>query len=364
MLSFEALRELAMQAGFRAKEAWVFPVLVDGSIAGATVALLTLPSLRKTSSTSISAHTQEWTDMDQVRTGKEDAEIGAAASDAQVIEDFEREFADPMSRAAATTVPSSSAREPIVARATETGHEIAREDIERGSSAHDESELSRATLTASSANEDVSPIALDDEIARADLAADPDASARDTVVVERASSVAHSPADLGTDRESSAAHASVGRPVERADEEDAARELTPVVALVRAPQTARATRETGLRSARATHASSARDAVVDGALARAADRAPRAKSSARDTAGTGPFARELSQTEASRLARAVLDRGKSKQPVEVLTAIYRAHSQGHNANHIADHVVTDLPRSTVNRAIAAALAVSGPRAVD
>lgn len=42
-LSFEALRELAMQAGFGATEAWVFPLLVDGSIGGATFVLLSLP---------------------------------------------------------------------------------------------------------------------------------------------------------------------------------------------------------------------------------------------------------------------------------------------------------------------------------
>ncbi|MCP9625235.1 DUF2637 domain-containing protein [Nocardia otitidiscaviarum] len=370
VLSFEALRELAMQAGFRAQDAWIFPVLVDGSIGGATVALLTLPSIRKTSSAPISAHTQEWVGAEQVRTGAEEAvqpvdeSTVAAQSEARVIEDFEREFADPMSRATDITAPSSSAREPFVARATEPVNDVERDDVERVSSARDASEIARAEFAESSARDDASPIALDTEIARADAVADPDVVARDTGVDDRASSVAHSPAELGTDHESSAADGGVDAAAARDAEEAAARDLTPVVTLVRAPRTARATGETGARSSRAHHGSSARDAVVDGALARAAERAPRAKSSARGTTGPGPFARELSHAEASRLARTVLDRGKSKQPVEVLTAIYRARSQGHNANHIADHVVTDLPRSTVSRAIDAALAVSGPRALD
>ncbi|WP_169814604.1 DUF2637 domain-containing protein [Nocardia pseudovaccinii] len=42
-LSFEALYELAMQAGFGANQAKVFPFLVDGSIGGATFVLLSLP---------------------------------------------------------------------------------------------------------------------------------------------------------------------------------------------------------------------------------------------------------------------------------------------------------------------------------
>ncbi|UGT58915.1 DUF2637 domain-containing protein [Nocardia asteroides] len=42
-LSWDALRELAMQAGFGADEAQLFPLLLDGSIGGATVVLLALP---------------------------------------------------------------------------------------------------------------------------------------------------------------------------------------------------------------------------------------------------------------------------------------------------------------------------------
>lgn len=42
-LSWDALRELAMQAGFAHEEAQLFPLLLDGSIAGATAVLLALP---------------------------------------------------------------------------------------------------------------------------------------------------------------------------------------------------------------------------------------------------------------------------------------------------------------------------------
>ncbi|MBF6216125.1 DUF2637 domain-containing protein [Nocardia puris] len=58
-LSFEALRELAMQAGFGSTEAWVFPLLVDGSIGGATFVLLSLPPIRATTAASQPAYTTE-----------------------------------------------------------------------------------------------------------------------------------------------------------------------------------------------------------------------------------------------------------------------------------------------------------------
>jgi hypothetical protein len=43
-LSFDALRQLAMQAGFSAHQSWVFPPIIDGSIGGATAVLLSLPA--------------------------------------------------------------------------------------------------------------------------------------------------------------------------------------------------------------------------------------------------------------------------------------------------------------------------------
>jgi hypothetical protein len=60
----------------------------------------------------------------------------------------------------------------------------------------------------------------------------------------------------------------------------------------------------------------------------------------------------MSLTEATSLAREVLDRGKSKQPADLLATIYCAHSQGEVPNAIALRV--GLPHSTVDRAIAAA----------
>jgi hypothetical protein len=82
--------------------------------------------------------------------------------------------------------------------------------------------------------------------------------------------------------------------------------------------------------------------TVDGALARSTSRART----------SGLFEREISLARATSLARAVLDRGKSKQPADLLAKIYLAHSQGEVPNAIAAAV--GLPHSTVDRAIAAA----------
>lgn len=291
-------------------------------------------------------------------------------ADDAVLADFEREFTDTASRAEDTEALPLLAREPIVARASETASDVARESVDRASLARDESQISRAEFVELIARDDVSPIASDTGIARADIAADPDEVAREAAYEDRASRVVHSPAELGTDREPIAAHEDDEVPVAReADEaparedvESVARDLSPVVTLVR-PQPARAARETGPRSSRANRSSAARESVVDGALARATDPAPRATSRASDSTGSGPFARELTPAEATRLARAVHDRRKSKQPVEVLAKIYLAKSQGMTNNSIGDTLV-NLPHSTVGRAINAAIAVSGPRALD
>ncbi|MGX1762539.1 hypothetical protein ACWIGW_45495 [Nocardia brasiliensis] len=294
--------------------------------------------------------------------------------DEDVLADYERELAEPVSRAEDPTMPMSLAREPIVARATETVDDVARDAADRASIAREESEVSRAESTESRASEDVSPIARDSDPAEPlehELAAiQAEHTAARAQADDRASRAAHNPAELDTDHEPIAAREDDSTPVAREDSEDVAREdsedvardLTPVVALVRPSVPARATRETAARSSRANHASIARETAVDGALARATERAPRATSRARDNAGVGPFARELTPGDASRLARAVLDRNKSKQPVEVLTKIYLAKSQGMTNNHIGDTI--GLPHSTVGRAVDAAIAVSGPRSVD
>lgn len=283
--------------------------------------------------------------------------VESRAIEAQ-LEEFEREFTDRAPRAEQGPI----AREPIVARASETASDIARESVDRASLARDESQIPRAEFVEPIASEDVSPIASDTSIARADSAANPDPVAREAAYENRASRVAHSPAELGTDREPLAAHEDDDAGLTREEAEAVARDLSPVVTLVRAPRV-RAARKAGPRSSRANGSSAARAAAVDGALARATDQAPRATSRASDSVGSGPFARELTPAEATRLARAVHDRRKSKQPVEVLAKIYLAKSQGMSPNSIGDTLV-DLPHSTVGRAIDAAIAVSGPRALD
>ncbi|MGY4103793.1 hypothetical protein ACW2Q0_30175 [Nocardia sp. R16R-3T] len=291
-------------------------------------------------------------------------------ADDAVLADFEREFADTASRAEDTGVLPSLAREPIVARESEAASDVARESVDRASLARDESQIPRAEFVEPIASEDVSPTASEGGIARVALAADPDPVAREEAYEDRASRVAHSPAELGTDRAPLAAHEDADTPVTREVDEEAAREdaeavardLRPVVPLVRAPRV-RAARKAGPGSSRANRSSAARESAVDGALARATDQAPRATSRASDSVGSGPFARELTPAEATRLARAVHDRRKSKQPVEVLAKIYLAKSQGMSTNSIGDTLV-DLPHSTVGRAIDAAIAISGPRALD
>ncbi|MEV6073401.1 hypothetical protein AB0L82_43225 [Nocardia sp. NPDC052001] len=294
-------------------------------------------------------------------------------ADEVVLADFEREFDESESRAQDTAITPSRAREPIVARAMETVNDVAREGVARASLAREESETPRAEFIASRASEDVSSVAREEDPAREEDAVEAARSRAEQLDNELAqiqvqrrqghlSRAAHSPTELGTESESLADREEEAAPLAREEQEAIARDLTPVVALVRAPQPPRATRETAPRSSRATHAPIARETSVDGALARATDPVSRATTIARDTAGSGPFARELTPVESTRLARAVHDRRKSKQPVEVLAKIYLAKSQGMTTNAIGDTV--GLPHSTVGRAIDAAVAVSGPRSVD
>ncbi|MGW3757712.1 hypothetical protein ACWD5S_12275, partial [Micrococcus luteus] len=144
--------------------------------------------------------------------------------------------------------------------------------------------------------------------------------------------------------------------------EDTDRERAAVVTLVRADSARPIARDT-LSRAHTDRTPIAREAAVDGTLARATDRTP----IARDTSfATGvdrsPFDRALTRAQALSYARAVVDRGLSRQPIEMLARIYEARSQGHTANHIGKLV--ELPHSTVGRAIGAAAKVAGPRPVD
>ncbi|MFF0637797.1 hypothetical protein ACFYTS_35500 [Nocardia sp. NPDC004151] len=278
--------------------------------------------------------------------------------DAAAQEDFAHEFTDLASRAEGTAAHESRARERLAAHATQTARGSARDDVDRAPLARYESELPRAEYAEPRATQGTSSIARDIDTPRGNPPADPEGIARD----DRAPRAAHSPDELGNDGEPIAEREDNEEPSARDDSEAVARDLTPLMALVRAPQASRATRET-TRPSRAHRAPIARATAVDGALARAADRAPRATPIAHEERGSGPFAREMTPAEATRLARAVGERGKSKQPIEVLAQIYRAKSQGMTTNFIGDTIV-HLPHSTVGRAISAAIAVSGPHALD
>lgn len=155
--------------------------------------------------------------------------------------------------------------------------------------------------------------------------------------------VAHSPTELGTDPISLAAHTAGTTPADETPQGAPKPDRRAVVSLVPARQATR-----GQRTGRSpvAHAN-----TVDGALARATDH----------TRTSSPFAREISRAEATSLARAVLDRGKSRQPADILAKIYLAHSQGQVPNAISATV--GLPHSTVNRAITAAVQITEPHPV-
>ncbi|MBB5918945.1 hypothetical protein BJY24_007878 [Nocardia transvalensis] len=270
--------------------------------------------------------------------------VSRAAAAGEMVE-FEREF-----------TPASRAEEPIARdeieddRATECATNPARETVDRAPIARDETAPVRAT-------EDTAPIARESDAAREETPADTVPVAHTDATDDRAPRAAQSAADLDSERESIAAQSDQSGP----GEEGETRERRAVVALVRGEEPARGERPAADRSSRGGRASIAREEVVDGSLARAADRAPRTVPIARGSESGGPFARELSRAEAMRLARAVADQGRSRQPLDVLTRIYLAHSQGHSPNHIG--TLVGLPHSTVGRALAAATQVAGPRPI-
>ncbi|WP_433603712.1 hypothetical protein ACQPXH_33170 (plasmid) [Nocardia sp. CA-135953] len=281
----------------------------------------------------------------QISTARgEDVEaVDSRAIEAQLAE-FEREFTD----RAPIAEHAPIAREPIADRAT---------DVARATA--DRAPIARGETDESIAIEDTSPIAIEATPAREEVIDAQAQTARADATDHRAPIAAHSPAELATDRAPIADRDDeTASEIEESDS-DVAGERRARVTLVRDVDRARAAIGSGDRSPRAGRAPIARDTAVDGSLARAADRAP----IARGAGGTGPFARELSRAQATRLARAVIERGRSKQPIEVLASIYQAHSQGHAATHIGK-VIVGLPHSTVGRAIAAADQVAGPRPLD
>ncbi|MEV0344049.1 hypothetical protein AB0H49_34070 [Nocardia sp. NPDC050713] len=269
----------------------------------------------------------------------------------EVFEELEREFA---ARGQTGSALPPIAREPIAARADQAAIETARgrAPIARGESAEPRADVAPIAV------EDASPIARGARPERDEGAVRSESIARAEAADEDVPRAVHNPAEQATDREPIAAREDETSSADEGSDERATRDRRSVVTLVRGAEPARAAIGNTDRSPRAGRAPRARETAVDGALARATDRAP----IARGTVGSGPFAHRMTRAEAGKLARAVASRGLSKQPVEVLTLIYEAHSRGESATGIAEKVVA-LPHSTVLRAIKAADKVAGPRSI-
>ncbi|MGK8491862.1 hypothetical protein [Nocardia asiatica] len=279
----------------------------------------------------------------------------------ELTEELDREFAARATAPIAIEDPSlATARDQLA------GGSFARDDVDRDQVVLPSHDRPRAIEDAQHAIEDTSPIAIDTALDRAEAPVDRAPIARDEQLADRAPIAAHNPAELGTDRASIAAREEQNAPAEAekpALKPEIARDHGTVVSLVRDTDGARPiVRETVDRT-RASRASIARDQAVDGALARAVDRAPIARDAAAgEGVDRGPFPHELTRAQANQFARAVVERGLSRQPVEVLARIYLARSQGHSKNRIGAEIV-GLPHSTVGRAIDAVNKVAGPRPI-
>lgn len=214
---------------------------------------------------------------------------------------------------------------------------------------------------------EVSAARADASVERAESGSEAESIAREVEVVDRAPIVAQTGPELDTDRDSRADHtpeeqlsnarpggeerASVARATEGVD-----RDRRAVVSIARDPKPVSPIAREDADRARPSRAGRARSTVIEGALARATEPAPRAR-----LGGHGPFDRALSRAEATVIARAVVDRKLSRKSVEELTAIYEAASAGATPNAIG--ATMGLPHSTVGRALEAATKVSGPRLV-
>jgi hypothetical protein len=186
------------------------------------------------------------------------------------------------------------------------------------------------------------PPASEENSAEEQTPAQPAASGR----VDAAGDGAHSPTELGTDPSSVASPTADTTHADETPESAPDHDRRAVVSLVTAARQATRGQRDSARATRTGRSPAARTSAVDGTLARATGRART----------SGPFASEISLTKAARLARAVIDSGKSRQPVDILAKVYLAYSQGEVANAIGATV--GLPHSTVNRAIAAAIQIT------
>ncbi|MEU3015591.1 hypothetical protein [Nocardia asteroides] len=328
-----------------------------------------------------------------VRTVDDDAVLAEYEDELRAIDDpatapLPRASEDAIGELRATENSTDRARtdEPI-ARDKQSAHTtdrapIAREDLDpaRGTIAQS---IARATHTArdtdtvarATEGSGTEPIARDDQPAhtteRAPIAREDD----HTETAAPASIAAHTPVELDTDHAPITAHDSEQSPVDaieneqpRADvapaEESVAREQAPIdrarttpIAPIALVSIAREDTD----RARPSRTDRAREASTTGALARATEPASIARGDRSRANLYGPFDRELSRAEAGRFARAVSERGLSKQPVSMLTEIYLLASQGHKPNAIGGQV--GLPHSTVGRAILRVGQVMGPRLI-
>ncbi|WP_280227532.1 hypothetical protein [Nocardia farcinica] len=250
----------------------------------------------------------------------------------------------------------------------------ASDPVDRASIARGPIARSRADIGDGRAGEDAVSIAgevsaarADASVERAESGSEAESIAREVEVVDRAPIVAQTGPELDTDRDSRADHTpeeqlSNARPGggERASDaratEGVDRDRRAVVSIARDPKPVSPIAREDADRARPSRAGRARSTVIEGALARATEPAPRAR-----LGGHGPFDRALSRAEATVIARAVVDRKLSRKSVEELTAIYEAASAGATPNAIG--ATMGLPHSTVGRALEAATKVSGPRLV-
>ncbi|MGV9752667.1 hypothetical protein [Nocardia farcinica] len=252
----------------------------------------------------------------------------------------------------------------------------ASDPVDRASIAHEPIARSRADIGDERAGEDAVSIAgevevsaarADASVERAEVGSEAESIAREVEVVDRAPIAAQTGPELDTDRDSRADHspveqlsnarpggeerAAVARAIEGVD-----RDRRAVVSIARDPKPVSPIAREDADRALSSRAGRARSTVIEGALARATEPAPRAR-----LGGHGPFDRALSRAEATVIARAVIDRKLSRKSVEELTAIYEAASAGATPNAIG--ATMGLPHSTVGRALEAATKVSGPRLV-
>ncbi|MFE6925941.1 hypothetical protein ACFVAV_33360 [Nocardia sp. NPDC057663] len=259
-------------------------------------------------------------------------------------------------------------RAPIAREDTDPARGMIAQSIARA--AH----TARDTDTLACAVEDgeTAPIARDEQpehvTDRAPIAHGDDSAAR----AEVPSIAAHTPAELETDHAPIAAHDSDHTLVDAIESEQPRAEIAPVEEPVaREQETVDRARTAPIAlvsiaredtdRARPSRVDRAREASTTGALARATEPAPIARGDRSRADDHGPFDRELSRAEAGRFARAVSERGLSKQPVSVLTEIYLLASQGHKANAIGTQV--GLAHSTVGRALSRVDQVVGPRPI-